>query len=147
MQAANFFNNEEKKLIKEAIGKAERNTSGEIRIHVEVSFHGSVLDRAATVFSKLGMHKTRLRNGVLFYLALKSKQFAILGDTGINQVVPDNFWETIKKIMEGHFRNAEFAQGLYKGIEMAGLQLKRHFPYQTTDINELSDDISFNHAE
>ncbi|MBN2481156.1 MAG: TPM domain-containing protein [Bacteroidales bacterium] len=143
MQAVNFFDRDEKGLLRDAVRKAELNTSGEIRVHVETLFQGAVLDRAATVFSRLDMHKTRLRNGVLFYLSVNNRQFAILGDTGINKVVPDNFWNGIKALMEDHFKNEEFAQGLCKGIEMAGQQLKEHFPRQDDDINELPDDISF----
>lgn len=143
MQAVNFFSPNEKRLIRDAIRNAELNTSGEIRVHIETSFQGTILDRAAIVFSKLHMHKTNLRNGVLFYLALKNRQFAILGDAGINHAVPDNFWNDIRQKMEDHFKNNEFTDGLCKGIEMAGQQLKEHFPYQVDDKNELADEISF----
>jgi uncharacterized membrane protein len=143
MQAVNFFSKEDKKLIEQAVREAELNTSGEIRVHIENSYRGDLLDRAATVFAKLTMHKTKLRNGVLFYLALNNRQFAILGDAGINMAVPDNFWNEIKELMEKHFKNSQFALGLSKGIIMAGEQLKKHFPYQADDKNELSDEISF----
>ncbi|HOP02949.1 MAG TPA: TPM domain-containing protein [Tenuifilaceae bacterium] len=126
-----------------AVKQAELNTSGEIRIHIEDRCKGNVLDRAADVFAMLKMHKTEQRNGVLFYLALDDKQFAILGDAGINAVVPANFWESIKEEMMAHFKNGEFADGLVKGVEMAGEKLKQHFPYQSDDINELPNDISF----
>ncbi|MEZ5196516.1 MAG: TPM domain-containing protein [Bacteroidales bacterium] len=89
------------------------------------------------------MHETEQRNGVLFYLALKNRKFAILGDVGINSVVPDNFWDDIRDKMLDHFRENEFVDGLIEGIMMAGQQLKEHFPYQRDDVNELPDDISF----
>jgi uncharacterized membrane protein len=101
------------------------------------------LDRAATVFDKLGMTQTDQRNGVLFYVALKSHRFAILGDLGINAKVPQNFWESTKEIIIEHFKNGLFAEGLIEGITMAGKELKQWFPYQTDDANELPDDISF----
>ncbi len=143
MIAANFFTKEEKALIKEAIEKAELNTSGEIRLHVDNRCRQDALDCAAAWFKKLKMHETEKRNGVLFYLAVKDKKFAILGDAGINAVTPDNFWESIKEEMQGHFAENRFTEGLVKGIEMAGEKLKTHFPYQTDDKNELSDEISF----
>ncbi|MBN1158566.1 MAG: TPM domain-containing protein [Bacteroidales bacterium] len=143
MQAFNFFDRNEKELLRNAIRVAESKTSGEIRVHVETLFQGAVLDRAATVFYRLGMHKTRLRNGVLFYLSIKNRQFAILGDTNINRLVPEYFWDSIKEAMDEHFRREEFTKGLCKGIELAGQQLREHFPRQADDINELSDDISF----
>jgi uncharacterized membrane protein len=102
-----------------------------------------VLDRATYIFEKLGMHKTQLRNGVLFYLAVKDQKFAILGDAGINTKVPANFWDNIKEHMLLKFKEGGFAQGLEDGIRMAGKQLKQHFPYQSNDINELSDEISY----
>ena len=97
MRASDLFTPEERKRIMQAIEAAEMNTSGEIRVHVEVSYDGALLDRAATVFARLGMHKTALRNGVLFYLAVKKRQFAVIGDAGINKVVPPTFWDEIRQ--------------------------------------------------
>jgi uncharacterized membrane protein len=147
MNASDFFSQEDKKLIEKAILEAENNTSGEIRVHVETSFKGDVLDRAATVFALLNMHKTKLRNGVLIYLAFKNRQFAVLGDAGINRVVPEDFWNTTKSIMEAHFKNSEFARGLIEGITMAGEQMKKHFPHQQDDRNELSNKMTFDAHE
>ncbi|MEN8157723.1 MAG: TPM domain-containing protein [Bacteroidota bacterium] len=141
--AANFFSKEEKELIKAAVQEAELNTSGEIRVHIDNHCKEDVLDRAAWWFSRLEMQKTEKRNGVLFYLAVKDRKFAILGDAGINEVTPDDFWDTIKERMLDHFKEGEFAAGLNQGILLAGEALKEHFPYQSDDVNELPDDISF----
>ena len=143
MTAANFFTRDQKKEITNAIARAELNTSGEIRLHVDNRCKIDALDCAAGWFEKLKMHPTEKRNGVLFYLAIKDKKFAIIGDAGINAVTPENFWDDIKEVMLSHFREDKFAEGLIKGIEMAGDQLKKHFPYQSDDKNELPDDISF----
>ena len=143
MKPSNFFTVEEKKRITDAIRHAEKNTSGEIRIHIEGKCTEDVLDRATYLFEKLEMHKTELRNGVLFYLAVDDHKFAILGDAGINQATPDGFWENIKDVMAGKFKEGQFTDGLREGILMAGEQLKKHFPYQEDDVNELTDDISF----
>jgi uncharacterized membrane protein len=138
-----FFSKEEKEKILKAILEAELNTSGEIRLHIENECEEDVLDRAAFVFKKLKMDKTAQRNGVLFYLAIESKKFAILGDKGINAVVPSDFWNEIKEQVLLDFSHGEFALGLSKGIASAGLSLKKHFPHKSDDVNELSDDISF----
>lgn len=143
MSAYNFFTEEEKKKIAAAIKAAELDTSGEIRLHVEGHCKVDVLDCAAYWFKKLNMHKTALRNGVLFYLAVSDHKFAILGDAGINNKVPEDFWERIKEHMTAKFREGLFADGLSEGIRMAGEQLKTHFPYQAADVNELPDDISY----
>ena len=143
MKPSDFFSKDDKILITNSIANAEINTSGEIRVHIENKCKTDVLDRAAYLFGKLAMHKTEKRNGVLFYLAVNNKKFAILGDAGINKVTPDDFWEDIKKNLLDYFKEEEFAKGLEKGIEMAGEQLKDHFPYRSDDINELSDEISF----
>jgi uncharacterized membrane protein len=147
MKASAFFTPEGRGLIVQAITEAELDTSGEIRVHVETDFDGDVLDRAANIFARLNMHKTRLRNGVLIFLSINNKRFAILGDAGINRLVPDNFWNDIKATMESHFKNSEFALGLSVGIKMAGEQLKKHFPFQKNDINELPNEISFDSSE
>ena len=143
MRPSKFFSEEEKESIKHAIAEAELNTSGEIRVHIEGVCADDVLDRAAYIFEKLGIHKTEKRNGVLFYLAADDRKFAILGDAGINKVTPDNFWDDIKDVMLNYFKDNKFTEGLTTGIKMAGEQLKAHFPHLKDDVNELSDDISF----
>ncbi len=141
--ARTFFTKEERNRIKKAILNAELDTSGEIRVHVESTCKENVLDRAAYLFKKLGMEKTELRNGVLFYLAIKSRKFAIIGDKGINAEVPKNFWDDIKHNTEKAFKEGNFVDGLVKGIEETGKHLKKHFPHHLDDINELPDEISF----
>lgn len=126
-----------------AIARAELDTSGEIRVHIDKDCKGEVLDRAASVFEKLGMVNTRERNGVLFYLAVKPHKFAIIGDAGINIKVPADFWDGIKSHMLGRFSEETVAQGLIEGIEMAGKELKAHFPWHNNDENELPNEISF----
>ena len=143
VSAKKFFNKQEQEDIKQAVLNSELDTSGEIRVHIENVCEGEVLDRAAYVFKWLKMDKTELRNGVLIYLAIKNRKFAIIGDKGINQVVPPNFWDHIKQMMLNHFRNDEFVDGLILGITESGLHLKKYFPYKKGDINELPDDISF----
>jgi len=138
-----FFSKEDKIEIKKAILNAELDTSGEIRVHLETVCEEEVLDRASYLFTKLGMKNTQLRNGILFYIAVKSQKFAIIGDEGINASVPENFWVDIKENMRTHFIKGEFVLGLREGIETTGKQLKRHFPHHLDDINELSDEISF----
>ncbi|MDK2841619.1 MAG: hypothetical protein PWQ17_1124 [Anaerophaga sp.] len=138
-----MFTEEQKAEIVNAIKEAELNTSGEIRVHIEKNCAEDVLDRAAFIFEKLKMHKTKLRNGVLFYLAVQDRKFAILGDAGINAKVPEGFWDNIKETMLNHFKNGEFTRGLSEGIKMTGEQLKKHFPWKSDDVNELSDEISF----
>lgn len=141
--AKDFFNKEEKLEIKKAILNAELDTSGEIRVHIENVCKGDVLDRASYLFGKLGMNKTELRNGVLFYLAIRSQKFAIVGDSAINKEVPENFWGDIKASVSEKFNTGDFVEGLSEGITTAGVRLKKHFPHHIDDINELSDEISF----
>ncbi|MBP7506754.1 MAG: TPM domain-containing protein [Prolixibacteraceae bacterium] len=138
-----FFSKEEKKEIEQSIKEAEKNTSGEIRVHIESNCSENELDRAAYWFSELKMHKTELRNGVLIYMALSDKKFAIIGDIGINMKVSTDFWESTKEQMIGYFKEQNITKGICAGIIEAGNQLKRHFPYQKDDLNELNDEISF----
>ena len=139
----NFFSEEQKTKIVNAVKAAEKETSGEVRVHIDKKCKSDVLDCAAFVFEKLEMHNTELRNGVLFYLSIKNRKFAILGDAGINAKVPDNFWDDVKIIMDEKFDKDMFTEGLIEGIRMAGEKLKKFFPYQLDDVNELPDDISF----
>jgi len=137
-----FFTGEESKAIVNAIAEAEAMTSGEIRIHVEAKCKGEVLHRATQIFYKLGMDKTVHANAVLIYLAHDDRKFAILGDKGINQVVPANFWDGTKEVMKEHFKRGEFYQGVLFAIQETGSHLKQYFPHQRDDKNELPNEIS-----
>ena len=139
----NFLSDTEKKAIVQAIETAEKNTSGEVRVYIERTSEKPTLERAKEVFLSLDMNKTRLHNGVLFYVRVNDKQFAILGDSGIDQVVPSDFWEEAKHLVLSHFFKDEVSQGLIEGILLVGKQLKSYFPYQDYDENELSDEIHF----
>lgn len=137
-----FLTQAEEQEIVAAIGKAEKNTSGEIRVHIEKETSIAAIDRAMEVFRTLNMENTQERNGVIIYVAVKSHQFAIYGDQGINDKVADDFWDCTKDVMAKHFRNGDFKQGLIEGILNAGEQLKKHFPYLDNDTDELSNEIS-----
>jgi uncharacterized membrane protein len=141
--AKNFFTDEQQEDLRLAIMNAELDTSGEIRVHIENTCQGEVMDRALKIFHKLGMEKTESRNGVLIYLAVKNRKFAIIGDEGIHNLVTNNYWDSIKNKMLEQFRENKFTEGLIEAITETGKQLKNHFPYKTNDVNELSDDISF----
>jgi uncharacterized membrane protein len=137
-----FLTQEDEQAIVEAIRLAEMATSGEIRVHIEQETSLESFDRAKIVFHELRMDETDLKNGVLIYIAVKNKSFAICGDKGINDLVPHDFWDCTKEIMATHFRKGDFRQGLIEGINNAGQQLKKYFPYAESDNNELSNEIS-----
>ena len=138
-----FLTQKEEQAIVEAIGIAEKATSGEIRIHIEKTTNLPSFDRALEVFHQLKMNETKDKNGVLIYLAVEDKAFAICGDKGINDAVPVDFWDNTKNTMGNHFKNGNFKQGLIDGILEAGQQLKKYFPYDDeNDVDELSNEIS-----
>jgi uncharacterized membrane protein len=137
------FTEEEQQRIQQAVADAEKNTSGEIRVCMEKNCADEALDRAVKYFTQLEMHKTKLRNGVLIYVATVDRKFAIIGDSGINNVVPDDFWDATKEDMLNHFKYGNLVEGIVTGIKNAGDQLKKYFPYMLDDKNELPDDIAF----
>lgn len=143
MGSSQFISKVEQDLIVKAIEAAELNTSGEIRVHIESDCKLDPVSRAVTVFNKLKMNNTKERNGVLIYIAWKSKKFAIIGDTGINEKVSENFWDKEKEILLNNLKEGKAAQGIAAAIEMAGENLKEHFSYQSNDTNEQSNEISF----
>ena len=137
-----FLTKAEEQEVVQAIGKAEKNTSGEIRVHIEKETSMVAIDRAMEVFRSLNMENTQERNGVIIYVAVKSHQFAIYGDKGIDEKVGADFWNCTKDAMQNHFQNGNFKQGLIDGILNAGEQLQKHFPYQENDLDELTNEIS-----
>ncbi|HKC68501.1 MAG TPA: TPM domain-containing protein [Bacteroidia bacterium] len=140
--AKNFFSAKEKRVISHVIAEAELNTSGEIRLHIENNCAGDVFAQATKVFYILKMNDTKHKNAVLFYLAVKDKKFAIVADKGINDMVPVNFWDTIKNNMQAHFAEKKFHAGICQAIEITGIKLQEFFPYEDGDTNELSNEIS-----
>jgi uncharacterized membrane protein len=138
-----IFSEKEQELISNAVESAERYTSGEIRICVEKTCSEPVLDRAANYFKKLGMDKTAQRNGVLIYIATEDHQFAIIGDAGINKLVPHDFWDSTKDTMLAYFKDGDLTGGIIAGVKIAGDQLKTYFPYLDGDVNELPNEVSF----
>lgn len=138
-----FFQKEEETKIIESIREAERQTSGEIRVHLEKNAKGDILTAAARTFQQLGMHETGARNGVLIFLAPERREFAIIGDEGINKIVGEEFWQEERDLMQQHFKRGAFCAGVCTVIGQIGEKLKAHFPYQEDDRNELSDEISY----
>ncbi len=143
MDIKDFFTDIQQRDIQLAIENAELNTSGEIRVHLTKNCKQDVIKKSKQVFEKLKMHQTELRNGVLIFLAVEDRKFAILGDKGINDLVEDDFWDSIRNQMIEEFKKEQFTVGLCQGIEMIGKKLKANFPYQKDDTNELTNDISF----
>lgn len=137
------FNEEEQQRIRRAIEDAEKLTSGQIRVCIEKTCSENVLDRAAKYFHQLDMHKTKLRNGVLIYLATVDRKFAIIGDRGLNKLVPKNFWDDTKEDMLNYFKHGDLVEGIVTGLKIAGEHLQKYFPHKLDNANELPDDIAF----
>jgi uncharacterized membrane protein len=100
------------------------------------------MHRAIEVFNRLKMYETKQRNGVLIYLSFSDRKLAIIGDQGINQVVPADFWESTKNEMVFRFKRNEFAQGIIDAVTEAGKQLQAYFPVEFDDKNELNNEIT-----
>jgi len=146
---AQFFTPEESKAIVAAIEAAEKQTSGEIRVHLEKRCPGrDPYIRGREVFEDLGMTETALRNGVLIYLATADRLFAVLGDRGIHEMVDDGFWAAVVERLSSFFREGEFASGMIAAIEEIGERLRTVFPYagDGADVNELPNEISLGTA-
>ncbi len=137
-----FLSAADEQEIVEAILKAEKNTSGEIRVHIESHTRLDHYERAREVFHLLKMDNTKEENGVLLYVAVNDKKFSICGDKGIDKAVPENFWEATKELIQSHFKEGNFKDGILEGVLKAGTELKKHFPWQHGDTNELSNEIS-----
>ena len=137
-----FLTAAQEQAIIDAIRLAEKNTSGEIRVHLESKSEKDPLARAKEVFYFLKMDKTKQQNGVLFYVAVDDKKFSVLGDAGINKVVPDIFWDSVKDLVLDKFKTGHYSEGLCLGIEETGKKLKEFFPYLDNDKNELRTQVN-----
>ncbi len=126
-----------------AIQEAEMNTSGEIRVHIDSVCKNDPFEKAIQIFDKLKMYETEQRNAVLIYVAYKSHKLSIIGDSGINKLVPENFWDGIKNQMILDFSQNKPVEAICTAVKSVGESLKNLFPYQLDDINEQSNEISF----
>jgi uncharacterized membrane protein len=144
-----FLSAAEQDRLRDAIAAAEMRTSGEIRLHLELEvpakppIGGDAYLRAREVFAALGMHETEARNGVLIYLATRSRKFAVLGDEELHRRVGEAFWNDVRDLLAGRFREDRFVDGLCEGVALVGEKLRAHFPHRDGDVNELSDEISY----
>lgn len=141
-QVEDFLSQNEEDEIVQAILQAERNTSGEIRVHIERTAHISHYNRALEVFRLLKMFNTKEQNAVLLYIAVDDHKFVIYGDKGINDVVPNNFWDSTKNVIQNQFKQGKFKQGIINGILKVGEELKAHFPWSSDDVDELPNEVS-----
>lgn len=137
-----FLTEAEEQEIVQAILEAEKNTSGEIRVHIESHTRLDHYERAKEVFHVLKMDNTKDENGVLIYVAVNDRKFVIYGDKGIDKVVPENFWNATRDAIQNNFKHGNFKQGIIDGIRNAGKELEAHFPWSHGDRNELSNEVS-----
>ena len=124
-----------------AIKSAEQKTSGEIRVFISCKNVDDAVATAQAQFDRLGMTKTRERNGVLIFVAPRAHKFAVIGDVAVHQKCGDAFWSALAGEMTGHFKNSEFTSGIVHGIQKAGELLAAYFPPQAGDGNELPDQV------
>lgn len=138
-----WLTREELDRVRDAVRAAEKRTSGEIRVHLDVVIMDDVLDHAAFVFDQLGMANTKERNGVLLYVSVPGRMAAVVGDTAIHAHLGQRYWQQVLDLVLGHFKEDRFCEGLCAGVEAIGEQLRTHFPYERGDVNELNDEVSF----
>jgi uncharacterized membrane protein len=145
MHQKEFVASLDQKRIEEAIATAEKQTSGEIRVHIQPKAHGEIRHVAEKTFERLGMTKTELRNGVLLFIACEEQRFVILGDSGIDAKVPAGFWDDICAKLTIRFKAGEFTDGIVDAIHSAGEELRHYFPRAEGDVDELSNQINIEH--
>jgi uncharacterized membrane protein len=134
---------EEQNRLLDKIARIEKHSSGEVRIHVTDRKVKDPLEAARRTFTSLGMAATRRRNGVLVFLSLPSRRFAIVGDEGIDRVTPAEYWETLRDGLAGRFATGEYCEGLLEILDRVEAVLVQHFPYERGDVDELSDELSY----
>lgn len=147
MKAPDYFSASDRERIKNAVSMAESVTSGEIRVFIDDYCKGDVMEKAAYVFSRLGMNRTLDRNAVLIYIAMSDHQFAVIGDKGIHEKVGDEFWKGIFSHSASRFKLGEFTEAIVDAVQVVGERLKDYFPLKEGDRNELDDDMVFNGSD
>ena len=137
-----LLSKEDSDKIVKAVQQSEKECSGEIRVHIQNKCTGDIIKAAEKKFNELGIYETKDKNGILIFVAVKDKKFAIIGDKGIHNAVSKDFWENTANAMTEKFKEGDIAGGIVEGILAVGQQLKKYFPYTSDDVNELSDEVS-----
>ena len=136
-----FLTDDEAAQVAQAVDRAERHTTAEIKVAIVRHCWGDLRDKAEHVFRKLGLHKTEQRNCVLILLVLANREFVIFGDRGIHESVGDGFWTDVRDAMRARFMEDRFGQGLCEGVGLIGGRLAEHFPPHAGDRDEISDEV------
>jgi uncharacterized membrane protein len=142
-----FLGELEDRKVTAAIAAAEQKSSGEIRVYVSAREVEDVVSEAQVQFLRLGMERTRERNGVLIFIAPRSRKFAVVGDTAIHEKCGDEFWREVAGAMQAHLREQRYTDGLLAAIDKVGSALAAHFPHRPDDKNELPDEIAGDEGE
>jgi len=137
-----FLSDDDLEAIAHAVRVAEGRTSAEVRVHLDHRCKGDALEKAVTVFERLGMHKTADRHGVLIYVAVTDRKLAVIGDQGIHERVGEDYWRRVVAAVTDHFRNERPRDGFLHAVGDVGGILARHFPRRPDDRNELTDEVS-----
>ena len=132
---------EDHERIVEAIADAEKKTSGQIRVHLHHRSVRDPIEAGKKVFEKLGMTATAEKNGVLIFVAPRSKNFAILGDSGIHEKCGEGFWREAAAAMADHFGRGDFAGGIVATVSTIGDALAAHFPRKAAGADELPNEV------
>lgn len=143
MPLDDFISVEGQRRIARAITEAERRTSGEICVHVTPHCLSEPIKQAEAVFNIKHLYRTQRRNAVLIYIAYSDRKMAILGDTGINRLVPDGFWNDALALLAQHFRRHCVVEGICAAVALIGEKLSEFFPADREDINELSNEVTY----
>lgn len=138
-----FLTNTQMASLVEAIKLAEDQSSGEIRVHIDSTAEDNFAKKAFDIFRSLEMHLTKERNAVLFYINFEKHYLTIIGDEGIHKYVKQSFWDTMHDEITAEFARENYYQGLKDAILKTGYELKKYFPFEGENINELPNDISF----
>jgi len=141
--AKEIFTDTDLEEISAAINTFENRTSGEIVISFNISSNNQPYKSAKRIFEKAKLHQTKDRNATLIVLFLTEKKFALYGDIGIHDKVPENFWESTVSDMKSHFAKGNMREGLLAGIQQLGENLAKYFPVAEDDEDELSNELKF----
>ncbi|UKB78996.1 MULTISPECIES: TPM domain-containing protein [Chryseobacterium] len=139
----NFLTNQQIASLVEAIQSAEDHSTGEIRVHIDSNTENRDAKTAFDVFKKLDMDKTADRNAVLFHVNFEKKYLTIIGDIGIHEKVRQSYWDHLHDYITAEFAKGNYHKALKSAILETGLELKKHFPVEGENPNQLSNEITF----
>ena len=103
--------------------------------------HARASRLAKAQFYLQGVHATRDRSGVLFFVSLAERYVEIVADPGIHERLGEAHWQGIVGTFVGRVKAGRVVEGFVAAIGACGAAMAQHYPPEPVNTDQLSDGL------